>query len=192
MSSASHAHIPLQQLLQDWLGEADAATREAIDEHLMACDTCGAAFDELVALGRGVRDAMRAGLVSAVTSAAFVERLAAQGWRVREYRVPRAGGVNCTLAPDDDLLLARLEVPLAGVQRLAAVQEHTLEPGVQRRREDIPFDAASGEVLFMTSAARARALPANTMWITLLARDDSGTRELGRYEFRHAPWPTDA
>ena len=87
----------------------------------MQCDACGQALDELIALGDGVRSAFRAGAVSAVTTSAFVQRLAGQGVRLREYRLPPNGSVNCTVAPDDDLLVSHLEAPLDGVQRLDAV-----------------------------------------------------------------------
>jgi hypothetical protein len=86
------------------------------------------------------------------------------------------------------VLVSRLQAPLGGVQRLDALQEVSFAPGVQHRIEDIPFDPAAGEVLYLARIARVRELPAHTMKITLLATDDSGTREVGRYEFRHRPW----
>ena len=46
--------------------------------------------------------------------------------------------VACTIAADDDLLVARLAVPLAGVERLDVVTELSFAPG-RHRIEDIPF-----------------------------------------------------
>lgn len=54
--------------------------------------------------------------------------------RIREYRLPPNGSVNCTVAPDDELLVTRLEAPLEGVERLDAVARLSIEPGVQHRR----------------------------------------------------------
>jgi hypothetical protein len=181
-------HIALDVLLQDWLGECDPATREAVDVHLMACDSCGALFDEVLALGQGMREALRAGLVFTVAHPGFVERLAAQGLRVREYRVPHNGSVNCTVAPEDEVLVSRLQAPLQGVQRLDVLQEVSFAPGVQNRVDDIPFDPVSGEVLYLARIAKVRQLPAHTMRLTLLARDAAGSREVGHYEFHHSPW----
>ena len=131
--SAAAGHLSVDALLDYWLHDSDAAATDAVDEHLMHCDACGQALDELIALGDGVRAAFRAGAVAAVASDAFVQRLAGQGLRVREYRLPHNGSVNCTVAPEDDLLVSHLEAPLQGVQRLDAVCELSLEPGVQHR-----------------------------------------------------------
>jgi len=126
--------------------------------------------------------------VSAITSAAFVQRLAAQGLRVREYRLAHNGSVDCTVAPDDELLVSHLEVPLQGVERLDAIARLSLEPDVEHRLHDIPFDPRAGEVLYLPKLAQVRRMPAHTLHVTLLAVDGSGTRELGRYAFRHRPW----
>jgi hypothetical protein len=186
--SIDAGHIAPDLLLQDWLGETDAATREAVDAHLMACDACGELLDGLLALGAGVRGAVRAGTVAVVTGPAFVDGLAARGVRVREYRVQHNGTVNCTVAPDDEMLVSRLQAPLVGVQRLDMTMEVSFAPGVLHRWADIPFDAATGEVLFLPGVANVRTLPAHTMQLALLAPDEAGTREIGRYVFHHTPW----
>jgi hypothetical protein len=186
---AAADHIPLDVLLQDWLGESDAATGEAVDTHLMACDACGALLDDLLAFGAGVRGAVLAGAVALVTGPAFLGRVAQRGLRVREYRVDRNGSVNCTVAPQDQVLVSRLQAPLGGVQRLDVAIELSIEPGVLHRLEDIPFDPAAGEVLYVPSIAQVRTLPAHSARVTLLARDGEGSREIGHYVFNHTPSP---
>jgi len=187
--SATSSHPSIDTLLDYWLHDSDAATTDAVDEHLMQCDACGQVLDGLIALGDGVRAAFRAGAVAAVTSGAFVQRLAAQGLQVREYRLPHNGSVNCTVAPEDDLLVAHLEAPLQGIERLDALAQLSIEPGVQHRLQDIPFDAQAGEVLYVSKLAEVKQLPAHTAQITLLAVDSGGTREVGQYTFHHRPWP---
>jgi hypothetical protein len=183
-------HLSVDALLDYWLRDSAPATAvDAVDEHLMQCDACGQALDELIALGDGVRSAFRAGAVSAVTTSAFVQRLASQGMRVREYRLPVNGSVNCTVAPDDDLLVSCLEAPLEGVQRLDAVTEWSLEPGVEHRLEDVPFDPQAGEVLYLPKIAAVKDLPENILRVRLLAVEAGGDREIGRYAFFHRPWP---
>ena len=59
--SAGSDHPPIATLLDYWLRDSDAATTDAVDEHLMQCDACGATLDGLVALGDAVRTAFRAG-----------------------------------------------------------------------------------------------------------------------------------
>ena len=189
MSTGAGGHLSVDALLGYWLHDAaSAAETDAVDEHLLQCDACGETLDELVALGDGVRAAFRAGAVSAVATAAFVERLAAQGVRLREYRLPPDGSVECSVAPDDDLLVSHLEAPLAGVERLDAVAVSSLEPGVEHRLEDVPFDAEAGAVLWLPKVAQVKAQPAHTLSVTLFAVGPGGARELGRYAFHHRPW----
>ena len=181
-------HLPVETLLDYWLGdEASAAAVDAVDEHLMQCEACGAALDELIALGDGVRAAFHAGAVSAVTTAAFVERLVGRGVRVRQYRLPLNGSVECSVSPDDDLLVSRLEAPLGDVVRLDAVVVSSLAPGVEHRFEDVPFDARTGEVLWVPKLAVVKREPEHTFSVTLLSVEPGGAREIGRYGFHHRP-----
>jgi len=181
-------HLSVDTLLDYWLHDSDAASADAVDEHLMRCDACGERLDELIALGEGVREALRAGAVAMVTSGAFVQRLAGLGLRVREYRLPPNGSVNCSVAPEDELLVSRLAAPLQGVQRLDARAQLSIEPGVQHDLHDVPFDVQAGEVVVVSKLAAVRRLPAHTLQVTLLAVEAGGTREVGRYTFNHRPW----
>ena len=187
--AAGSSHLSLETLLDWWLHDTDPACTDAVDEHLLRCDACGAALDELVALAAGVSEAFRAGEVSAVIGHEFLRRLSERGLRVREYRLPHDGGVDCTVAPDDDLLVARIEAPLAGVTRLDAVAEVSIEPGSFERLDDVPFDAAAGELLYAPKLTAIRAMPAHELRLTLLANGPGGERPIGRYTFRHTPWP---
>jgi hypothetical protein len=186
--SASQQHLSFDILLQDWLGESAPVTRDAIDAHLMACDACGELFDEVVALGEGVRGALQGGTVALVAGPGFLQCLAARGARIREYRLPPNGGIHCTVAPEDEVLVSRLQVSLGDVQRLDMALELSIEPGVVHRVEDIPFDARAGEVLFLPGIARVRRLPAHILSLTLFAREEDSSRELAHYTFRHTPW----
>ena len=185
----SGEHLDRDALLDYWLGDTDADATEAIDAHLMACDDCGAVLDEVIALSRGVRDAFARGEVAAMVTGAFVERLKAAGHQVHEYRVPRNGSVVCALAPGDDQLVSRLDAPLAGVSRVDAVFTCSFAPGQPERLHDIPFDAASGEVLFAPKMSFVRPLASHDFVVQLLAVDDAGERELGRYTFHHQATP---
>ena len=179
--------IPLATLLEYWLGELDAAREAQLDEHLLGCGHCSANLQGLVDLGGEVRAAVRAGAVHAVLTDAFVQRLAAQGLRLREYRVPHNGSVHCTVAPDDDLLITRLDAPLAGIERLDVESAGGGDAGFERLR-DVPFDAAAGEVVLTSRMKQIRALPASTVRMRLLAVAPSGERLVGEYTFHHTPY----
>jgi hypothetical protein len=189
-SRDSGRHLGTAALLDYWLGDSDAAATGAVDEHLMQCDACGQALDALLALGQGIRDALRAGAVGGVVGAGFVQRLAQQGLQVREYQLRPGASVNCTVAPDDDLLVSRLVLaqPLHAVQRLDLQVESSLEPGVRHELHDIPFDANAGEVVWINKLDDLRPRPAFTAQAVLLAVNGAQTREVGRYTFNHRPW----
>lgn len=179
--------IPPATLLEYWLGELDEAREGALDEHLLGCGDCSANLQGLVDLAGEVRAAVRAGAVGTVLTGAFVQRLALQGLRMREYRAPRNGSVYCTVAPDDDLLITRLDAPLAGVDRLD-LERLSGDGGAIERLRDVPFDAKASEVVFTPRMDRIRALPASTIRYRLLAIAPSGERLVGEYTFHHTPY----
>ncbi|MBL8385460.1 MAG: hypothetical protein JNM90_20420 [Burkholderiales bacterium] len=185
MTGSRCAHpIPPADLLAYWLGEQDPAREAQADEHLLGCGDCSARLRGLVDLAGAVRDAVRSGAVEAVLPASLVAHLAAAGARLREYRVAPNGSVQCTVAPEDDLLITRLEAPLADVERLDL--ERAAGDAVERLH-DVPFDPAAGEVVLTARMDRVRALPATTVRMRLLAVAASGERVIGEYLFHHTP-----
>ena len=175
-------------LIAYWLGELDEAAEARIDEHVLGCDACGRALSQIVDLGDGIRAAFRRGSVRAFVSRAFVERVVERGTRVREYRVPCNGSVNCSVAPDDDLLAAHLEAPLAGVKRIDALSYVDDAPPEVFR--DLPFEAASDEVVLAPKIAYVRTLPSHSQRVRLVAVDDGGERVIGDYTFNHSAHET--
>ena len=178
-------HLELDTLVDYWLGDIDDPATETIDAHLMQCNACGAALDDVIALARGVKDAFHRGAVPSMLSAPFVERLKAAGLRVREYHVPHNGSVACSVAPEDDLLVSHLAAPLHGVVRLDAMLALSFLPDHEERLRDIPFDAATGEVLFTPKMVEVREHPSHELTVRLLAIDAAGEREVGHYTFHH-------
>jgi hypothetical protein len=186
MTSSCKTPLELDTLLAYWLGELDEAAETRTEEHLFGCASCSERMSELVALGLEMRQLTRAGAVRAVVNDAFVRRLVAQGARVREYRLPHNGSVNCTVAPEDDVVIARLEAPLRDVVRLDMVELDS-EGKRLTRLEDIPFRAGNHGVVIVPRIGDLRALPATTMRMRLLAVDEAGERVIGEYTFNHTP-----
>ncbi len=158
-----------------------------VEEHLLGCGACTASAQQLADLAQGIRSLVGHGAVRAVVAGAFIERAAALGLRVRAYTVPRGGSVNCTIAPEDDLLVARLEAPLADVQQLDLLMLDIHGHGVERAR-DIPFDPAAREVVMTSPTTQVRALAAQSASMQLIAVDRDGERLIGEYTFHHTPW----
>ena len=170
-------------LLEYWLGELDADAEARIDEHLLGCDACGARLDEIVSLASGVREAFAGGFVHAFVTEAFVQSLARRGVRLAEYNLPRDGSVNCTVHPEDQLLVARLEAPLEGVSRIDAILGGDAPAHVFR---DIPFDPRGGAVVLTPSIAAIRSMPSHRAVVRLVAMEERGERVIGDYTFIHS------
>ena len=180
------APIDFEMLVAYWVGELRLEDEVPLEEHLFGCACCTARLEDLAALAAGVRTVVENGRVTLVVSAAFVASLRDAGLRLREYRVGPGGSVNCTIAADDDAVISRLGAPLAGVQRLDLVRVRDGVPS-EARVTDVPFDAASGEVLVVPPAAWLKTMAAFTMQMRLIAVDETGEREIGEYTFNHSP-----
>jgi len=182
--NACARQLPTSTLLDYWFGEA-VADEAAVEEHLMACRFCSSRLRALVQLGDGIRQATRGGLVHAVLSPAFVEKLRADGLRLREYRLQPGGSVACTITPEDDLVVSRLQAALRDVQRLDMIFED-LTTGTSLRLTDLAFDPAQEELVVVPNAAALRALQQSTHRMRLLAVHGESERELGDYTFHHS------
>jgi anti-sigma factor RsiW len=180
--------ISLETLIAYWLGELPPAEEQPLEEHLFACAGCSARLEDLAALGAGIRAVVREGRVQAVITPPFLEALRRQGLRIREYRVPPGGRVECTLRADDDAVVSRMQAPLAGVTRVDALRRVEVGGEVTVTRvADLPFDPAAGELLYLPSAAELRRLPAHTQRVRLVAVEEGGERQIGEYVFAHTP-----
>jgi len=163
-----------------WFGDLPPEREGAFEEHLFGCTECTAKLQELAALGAAVRNAWRAGAVRAVISHALFDAMKKEGLRLREYPMVPGRSVNCTIAASDDFVVSRLSAPLADVRRVDLVTD-------AGRFEDVPFDAAAGEVLMCPAPAALKRRGKFTHRVRLLAVDQAGERELGEYTFEHAP-----
>jgi hypothetical protein len=186
-SHADGCSNPLEPaLLMDyWLTVMSAADEEAVETHLFTCDACGDRLREVIALAEGLRALARSGSLQVVVPDRFVEHAVATGLHVREYAPPHGESIQCTVAADDDLLVARLAADLSTAQR---VDLSWCDPrGVELQRlADIPIRADGVSVICQQSITWAKASPTSTMTARLLAVDDAGSeRVLGEYTFHH-------
>ena len=168
-----------------WLAVLKGPEEEAVEEHLLDCDQCGARLREVIALAEGVRSLARGGNLRMVVSETFLRRAAEEGLRVREYAPPPGGGVQCTVTAEDDILIGRLAANLSGATRvdLSICDERGVE---QERLPDIPVHSGASSIAFQEPIERAKAAPTHTMIARLVARDEAGgERLLGEYTFHH-------
>ena len=167
-----------------WLGALAGPEEEAVELHLFDCDDCGERLREVMALAEGVRKIAREGSLRMVVGDVFLERVAAEGLRVRQYAPPAGGGVECTVTAEDDFLIGRLAADTRGAKRvdLCICDARGVE---QMRLADIPVSEA-GEVVYQESMTFAKASPSMKMIARLVGFDDAGVeRVLGEYTFNH-------
>jgi hypothetical protein len=172
-------------LMDYWLAALPAEAGDAVEQHLMTCDGCGDRLREVIGLAEGLRALARSGSLTVVVSDWFVAHAAETGLRVREYAPSPGESIQCTVAGDDDLLVARLAADLTLVSR---VDLSWCDPrGIEHQRmNDIPISAEAGSVIWQQSITWAKASPSATMIARLLAVDEKGDeRLLGEYTFHH-------
>ncbi len=168
-----------------WLAALAKPEEEAVEEHLLNCDRCGARLREVIALAEGVRNLAREGSLRMVVNDAFLKRAAEEGLRVREYAPPAGGGVECTVTAEDDILIGRLAANLSGAKRvdLCICDERGVE---QLRLPDIPVHSGASSIVYQESITFAKAMPTSKLIVRLVAVDEAGgERLLGEYTFNH-------
>jgi len=184
-TAACTAPIDAAVLMDYWLGVLVPADEETVEEHLLACDACGHRLRDVIELSEHLQALARSGSLRVVVGDALVRRASGEGRQVREYTMLPGQPTACTVAADDDLLVAHFAADLSGAERvdlsLCDVQ------GVERQRmADIPIRADAAEVVYQESITFAKAAPTSSMIARLLAVDADGAERLaGEYTFNH-------
>jgi len=169
-----------------WLAELPPAEESLVEEHLFACEPCSRDLQSVMDLAQGIRTLARQGNLGMIVTQEFLNRLIRGGLRAREYSAQAGGTVECTVTPQDDLLIGRLAADLSGVQKLDL---SLCDPsGAERLRfRDIPFRAAPGEVLLNYPIGLARQSGPDVLVMKLFAFTAHGERLLAEYTFNHTP-----
>ena len=188
MSSAVSCSNPIDPavLADYWLAELDPADESTLEEHLFACEDCSRSLQSVIDLAERIRTLARQGNLGMIVTREFLDRLAREGLRVREY-APRAGeAVECTVTAQDDFLIGRLAADLTGIEK---VDLALCDPsGAERlRMRDIPFRAGPSEVMLNYPIGLARQSGPDVHIMKLLAVTKEGERVLGEYTFNHTP-----
>jgi len=176
--------LSLGALSDYWLSEIEPGEEARIEEHLLGCDACSRSLKWVVDLAEATRSLARGGLLRVIVSSGFLDRLEAEGLRVRQYRVEPGGSVACTVTPEDDLVIARLTAPFEWPERtdLLVCDADGRE---LIRQPHVVADSARDEVAFTEPIDGLRALKVATFRIRLVAVEEAGERLLGEYIFNH-------
>jgi hypothetical protein len=187
MSAPCDRPIGLAPLLDYWLEDAEPGDVDAVEEHLLGCEACSRLLGSVVAIGGGVRRLSREGAVEMVVTPSFLARIAEQGLHTREYRVAPGGRVDCTVTPQDDILVARLLGNFGGLTRLDLITDQEGQP--THRVLDVPFNSEVGELIVAQAMPYVRKLRDARLQIRLVSPEATGDRLIGAYTFDHTPTP---
>jgi hypothetical protein len=178
------APIAFADVVDYWAGELTRVEEDRIEEHVFSCDACARELADGETLARGIGAVARDGRLHSIVTDAILNRLAADGVRIRMFTLDGSGVVPCAVWAGDDLVVSRLRADFADadsvtiVTRLASGEEIS-------RLADIPIQPGQREILNAFSAARLRKLPATRVSVSVIARAGSDERKLAEYTLEH-------
>jgi hypothetical protein len=180
------APITFEALLDYWTGDLPEGRGEEIEEHVFACEGCAGRLRELEQVATSIRRLAATGKLRAAVAPSLVDVLARRGLRIRTYRGRAGETIPCGAAPEDELLVARLPVDLAGVARvdLVVCDERWAE---RERLADVPVDRRRSEVLIAERVDQPELRTPTVLRFRLLSVDPMGERELASFALAHDP-----
>ena len=123
------APVGFAEVVDYWAGDLTRAEEDRIEEHVFSCGDCAGEVAAAEALARGIAAVVREGRLHSVVSDTILNRLAADGVRVRMYALEGAGIVPCAVWADDDLVV----VADSGRLRGGGFGHYRDAPGIRRR-----------------------------------------------------------
>jgi hypothetical protein len=179
------APIGFAEIVDYWAGDLTAQEEERVEEHVFACAGCGEALATGEALARGIAALAREGRLHAVINDSILNRLAADGVRIRTYTLEGSGVVPCAVWADDDLVVTRIRADFSGVDAVTIVARQASGAEISRVA-DIAVRPGQREILNAVSASRLRQLPATRVSVTVTAGLGSDERTIAQYTLEHA------
>jgi hypothetical protein len=174
------------ETIVDYFSAALSQDEDAeIEEHIFACDTCASRLERVGVLTQLVATvAGRRGGINLSLTRALLDRLEADGLRLRHYRLAPGERVPCMVMAEDDLVVTWLTAELAGVESVALTISDDAGT-VIRRLDDAPIDHVSKQIIFAISGDTVRKLPSMLLHLELVAHEAAGDRVLGNYTLSH-------
>jgi hypothetical protein len=179
------APIGFADVVDYWAGELTRAEEDRIEEHVFNCDNCARELAAAEALARGIAAVAREGRLHSVVTDAILNRLAADGVRIRMYTLEGPGTVHCAVWADDDLVVARIRADFTGVESVTIVTRQVSGDEISRL-SDVALRPGQREILNAFSAAQLRKLPPTRVRVTVTGQVGSGDRTISEYTLVHA------
>ena len=113
--------IGFADVVDYWAGDLTRAEEDRIEEHVFTCADCARELAAAEGLARGIAAVAREGRLDSVVTDAILNRLAADGARVRMYTLEEGRIVHCAVWADDDIVVTRIRADLAEVDAVSIV-----------------------------------------------------------------------
>jgi hypothetical protein len=177
--------IPFERLAMLALGEQAEAEAAEVEDHVLGCSGCAAILESLLDLGDHLAAITREGGTPVLAGRALVERLERDRMVTRTYRMAAGGQVACTVGAEDIYTAVYLALDTRGLGRVDIFYD---APSSKYRIADVPFDPASGEIVFVQPAEYLRTLPTERKTLRVLAVEDGEERLLAEYVLNHTAY----
>jgi hypothetical protein len=178
------APIGFTDVVDYWAGDLTTAEEGRIEEHVFTCADCARELAAAEALGRDIAAVAREGRLHSVVTDSILNRLAADGVRIRMFTLEGGGIVPCAVWADDDLVVARIRADFAGAESVTIVTRQASGDEIGRI-SDISLRPGQRELVNAFSAAHLRKLPATRVQVTVTAQIASGERTIAEYTLEH-------
>jgi len=171
MTGTCGTPVSVERLLEYLLGELSADDEDQLEAHLFACAPCAAEAESLAGLAAAVKR-----VIPPILTRSRFEDLDAVGG-VAHVNAMRPGDVAQVLfPPPGKALVLRLAGADLGQARRVDVDLRTPTGEAIVRLEDVPFDAARGEVLVACQRHFAERFPHDMVFALEVVSDDERHR----------------
>jgi anti-sigma factor RsiW len=176
--------IGFAEVVDYWANDLTPGEEERIEAHVFTCAACARELAAAEALARGIAAVAREGRLHTVVTDAILNRLAADGVRIRMFTLEGEAVVPCAVWAGDDLVVGRIRADFAGVDAVTIVTR--LPSGVEiGRLADVAVRPGQREILNAFSAEHLRTLPATRVQVTVTAQIAAGDRTIAEYTLEH-------
>jgi len=168
-----------------WAGDLTPAEEGRIEDHVFTCAECARELAAAQALARGIAAVAREGRLHSVVTEGILNRLAADGVRIRMFTLEGEAVVPCAVWAGDDLVVARIRGDFTGVESVTIVSRQASGEEISRLA-GIAVRPGQREILNALSAARLRKLPRTRVQITVMGQTADAERTIAEYTLEHA------
>lgn len=177
--------IDFADVVDYWAGDLTGTEEHRIEEHVFTCADCARELAGAEALAHGIAAVAREGRLHSVITDAILNRLAADGVRIRMYTLEGPAIVPCAVWADDDLIVTRVRGDFSEVDTVTIVARQASGEEISRL-PDIAVRPGQREILNAVSASRLRQLPPTRVSVSVTAQIGSGERTIAEYTLEHA------